>query len=403
MNNSRHPTTYRITLTPLSPFFFGGENTFGDDNRNYLVKSNYYPQQTTLLGFLRHLLLLENGLLADINDAIQDVGKASELIGEHSFEPTTDHAENKYGIIESLSSVFLLHHDNKTKKETAYWPAPLNEGYDKKEEKNDSWCLHIQPDNSCLSVLNSKQERKDKALCVLKRTDKEGKEEPYLAKNELEDYLLGSDNSTKRYEDVFKPIEKIGINRPNSHKPHTRHLASDSEEQDSGFYKQTAYLLTEGFSFAFYAVLSGNHKLQSEVVHMGAERSAFMMHVSEENAIPNNYGYASKIKGSVNSDKVAQIVLIADTYIEADLYDYCQFAITQTVPFRFLKTRLNQTKHYFDVSDEKTTAMKKSGKFQLLKRGSVLFVKKSDIENATKLIEKYKDFKQIGYNHFIIF
>jgi len=397
-------TIYRITLTPLSPFFFGGENTFGDDNRNYLVKSNYFPQQTALLGLLRYQLLVQNGLLSDVNGNVVDIEKAQKLIGECSFAPTPDNTHNQFGVIENISPIFLLRQDTTTQKETTYWTAPFNEGYNSKSKYSDAWHLHIEPNNSCLSARNSQQKTMAKPLCVLKRMDKDGKEEVYLAKNELETYLLGSDNSTKCYEDVFKSVEKIGINRPLSHKPHTSHLSTPNVAEESGFYKQTSYNLEQGFSFAFYATLTDDTKLHNNVVYLGAERSAFMMNVHKVDDIPKNYDYASKISGSVKSNEaVVQIVFISDTYVEADIYNYCQFAITQIVPFRFLQARLSKTRHYFDVSDEKIVAMQKSKKFQLLKRGSILFVRKSDIENATNLIKKYQDFTQIGYNQFIIF
>ena len=408
-------TIYRITLTPLSPFFFGGENTFGDNNRNYLVKSNYFPQQTALLGLLRYQLLVQNGLLSDINGNVVDTEKAQKLIGECSFAPTPDNTPNRFGVIENLSPIFLLHQNATTKKETAYWVAPFNEGYNK-DKCSDAWHLHIEPNNSCLSARNSQHKTMAKPLCVLKRMDKDEKEEVYLAKNELEPYLLGSDNKPRPYllgsdnkpkhyaPHVFKVVEKIGINRPLSHKPHTSHLSTPNVAEESGFYKQTSYNLEQGFSFAFYATLTDDTKLHNNVVYLGAERSAFMMNVHKVDDIPKNYDYASKISGSVKSNEaVVQIVLISDTYVEADIYNYCQFAITQIVPFRFLQARLSKTIHYFDVSDEKIVAMQKSKKFQLLKRGSILFVRKSDIENATSLIKKYQDFTQIGYNQFIIF
>lgn len=61
---------YLITLTPAGNYFFGNDRGFGDktDNPNailnYLVSGLKYPQQTTLLGFLRYELLRNAGCLA---------------------------------------------------------------------------------------------------------------------------------------------------------------------------------------------------------------------------------------------------------------------------------------------------------------------------------------------------
>ena len=56
-----------IQLAPLSDFFFGGEATFGQgQNQHYFVRSNPWPQQTTLLGMLRYELLKSAPLAFDL-------------------------------------------------------------------------------------------------------------------------------------------------------------------------------------------------------------------------------------------------------------------------------------------------------------------------------------------------
>ena len=65
--------TYRIELKPVETFFFGGEITFGNF-QNYLVKSNFFPQQTTLLGMVRKRLLDQYGLI-DENGRILQIDK----------------------------------------------------------------------------------------------------------------------------------------------------------------------------------------------------------------------------------------------------------------------------------------------------------------------------------------
>ncbi|MCK6695510.1 MAG: hypothetical protein L6Q97_25830, partial [Thermoanaerobaculia bacterium] len=53
-----------ITFHPADYYFFGGEETFDVDTvpgvRNYLVRSNRLPQQTAIVGLLRHILFLNN-------------------------------------------------------------------------------------------------------------------------------------------------------------------------------------------------------------------------------------------------------------------------------------------------------------------------------------------------------
>jgi hypothetical protein len=75
--------TMYLSLKPTGAFFFGGENTFESRGKvNYLVRSNPFPQQTGILGLLRHLLLDINGML-DSPGARQGSGS---LIKEYRSE-----------------------------------------------------------------------------------------------------------------------------------------------------------------------------------------------------------------------------------------------------------------------------------------------------------------------------
>ncbi len=74
---------YLIKLTPVDQFFFGGNITFGENKatQNYLVRSEKYPQQTTLLGMLRYQLLKTNSLLKiDRNYTKDELVKMKSLI-----------------------------------------------------------------------------------------------------------------------------------------------------------------------------------------------------------------------------------------------------------------------------------------------------------------------------------
>ena len=59
---------YLVRLKPLDSFFFSGRETFMSfetdtkEKTKYLVKSEYFPQQTTLLGVERKQLLIVNNL-----------------------------------------------------------------------------------------------------------------------------------------------------------------------------------------------------------------------------------------------------------------------------------------------------------------------------------------------------
>jgi hypothetical protein len=68
---------YKITLTPLEPYLFGGNTTFGkllsDKEKKetpelgtYLVKSRQFPQQIAILGMLRIVIMTKAILVCRI-------------------------------------------------------------------------------------------------------------------------------------------------------------------------------------------------------------------------------------------------------------------------------------------------------------------------------------------------
>ena len=126
----------KISLEPLSPYYFGGENKFneggevdGDRRSTYLLHSNPFPQQTGILGMLRNQLLLQNGLLANNNEKVQDCKKAASLIGEKSFKLA---GKNDFGVLEQVGMVFMRDADG-----NAWYPAPLDDVKMKKPEEDE--------------------------------------------------------------------------------------------------------------------------------------------------------------------------------------------------------------------------------------------------------------------------
>ena len=58
---------YLITFTPMEPYFFGGERTFGfgkesDRKPPYYIVSEKKPSQPTLFGTLRYIILSQNNV-----------------------------------------------------------------------------------------------------------------------------------------------------------------------------------------------------------------------------------------------------------------------------------------------------------------------------------------------------
>lgn len=104
---------YLITMRPLESFMFGTEQTFSDpgmtaDRRiSYIATSNQVPEQTTILGALRFMLLSKHGhVKADYSYTSEELAKNEGLIGKESFSFFAE--QQKFGAIHSISPVFLL-------------------------------------------------------------------------------------------------------------------------------------------------------------------------------------------------------------------------------------------------------------------------------------------------------
>ena len=85
--------TYFVKLTPTGKFFFGGDMRFGIDGKDgefssYIIESSVMPQQTSLLGMMRFLLLSNNNDLFDSeNNCIRQSVSVDDLSGEAFDDP----------------------------------------------------------------------------------------------------------------------------------------------------------------------------------------------------------------------------------------------------------------------------------------------------------------------------
>ena len=345
---------YLVKLTPHDKFFFGGERTFGENNQaNYFVVSNYFPQQTGVLGLIRHQLLLQCGDETIFKDnKIVDKSKADDLIGEKSFS-IGDGFDFK--MVKSLSPVYICDSNVKNTNESFYLPA------------NKEYHWHEKLNNEC------KEETVKKFLQIELNPYPLLKD--YDAKFSLPDLLMNKNGEMVQYEDIFKEHKQVGIRK--QYKGGTNEKA---------YYIQTFYKLINSFSFAFIVELDDRARFSSQdMVVFGGEQQAFKMDVSVfpddfESLIPN-------YEKSDNSDKV---VLVNDAYVTSDIMSVCDFAITETADFKFLVTD-NSTENYYSKP-------KKSDKYNLYKRGSVFY---GDTAKIVKELEN-KQFQKIGYNTYKI-
>lgn len=367
---------YLIRLSPLGRYFFGGERTFGfdNDNANYLVRSRYLPQQTTLLGMVRQQLLYANQLLnaSQLKAKVTNQSKAIDIIGDTGFKVGQN--PNSYGIINQLSALQLY------KDGQAYYPAPLD--YQKMWEKDTNGdAYHFQGEKGQAFLANLKEYNTKDASPLCRAWI-----------NQTGDLLKSNA--------IFQEKGQVGI---------IKRTAKTKDE--GGFYKQFYVQMSTGIDFAFYlslaAVTGVKHLPEQSVVHMGKEQSPFLMQTKEVSSIPTPPTLNSSPSMVAQTQK---IVLLSDTLLkETTLAAYSDFGVTEIVPFRYLSTSISQTKHFYNLVGDKKANNKvyqservsRSVKFNLLKRGSVIYSTKASAL-TTAIDQDHPEFKKIGYNQYII-
>jgi CRISPR-associated protein Cmr3 len=219
---------YLVTLTPLEPFLFGGDNTYGKvgdkENGTYLVKSRQFPQQSALLGMLKREIMTQSGVLSrKVRGEWVDIhnkAKAKGLVGEEKFDIKSPALQN-FGAIKSLGTVFLM-------------------------QNNTPYMKKVAIDN---------YEYKDGLLSK------------YTSKINIYDNFTSLDNAqTKISKEIFKEVEQTG---------------NKTGGEENSLFKKTSYLLKDNFQFAFY--LECEYALQNSIVSLGADGSSFKLEIKPSN------------------------------------------------------------------------------------------------------------------------
>ncbi len=124
--------TYLVKLKPLEEYTLGTELGFTDDQfhgggrSSYIATSSEVPDQTTLLGVVRYMLLKNSGLLKpNFHYSGEERAAMAELIGPESFD--FEKKDQTFGGIRELSPVFLIKDSNGTEQYIVPTPACLKE------------------------------------------------------------------------------------------------------------------------------------------------------------------------------------------------------------------------------------------------------------------------------------
>lgn len=218
---------YLVTLKPLEPFLFGGDNTFGklgnEVDSTYLVKSRYFPQQSAILGMIKKEIMIQSATLTrKIRGEWVDKYKKEEartLVGSEKFDIIRKDMQN-FGAIKRLSPLFLM--QNTTR-------------YIKKVDIDDF-------------------------------VYEDGLIRGYNPKKNIFDKFVSLDSDEKKsYDDIFEDIDQTG---------------NKIGGEDNSLFKKSSYALKDGFRFAFY--LECDYDLKESIVHLGADRSSFKIELTPD-------------------------------------------------------------------------------------------------------------------------
>lgn len=325
---------YLIKLTPLEPYFFGGEQNFayGQVKRavrqNYFIKSLLTPSQTTLLGALRYAVLAaENSLITDYKNAEQRAAY-NNLVGEKSFSFTE---ERDYGKIGSISPLFIMDGDD------YYVHTPMNH---KASQKSYSPFNVIACNELKVSCGNGFYA------------------EDYIAKEGCGGGWTRLDGSLEIIEDadMFLRVVKVGIN--------AHRTDGKLDNKESYFKKEYIHLRKEAFAFFAEIEASVGDKLCKGItVFLGQNKSAFELRAERcKNDLSNRI--SSAFSGKSNRPFY---YAIGDCYIENVPED---MFVAQSQLFRHLTTNTDDRFYYRINKSEKL--------YRLIKAGAVFYTSSDD-------------------------
>jgi CRISPR-associated protein Cmr3 len=337
-----------------------------ENEKDYYIKSLYYPQQTVILGMIRQELLVQNGLFPLDKS---DKEKAVRLIGESSFDP--ENMEQEFGVIEELSPVFI-----KRKGSRVFHVLPKDHG--------QTYNTHT--DGKIF--LNHPKASPKEFLPYFDGYDaKQGNPE-----------MLGSKESPQEFiqlKDIFIPDEQIGIKKGKS-----------GQTEEEGYYKQVFLRLKKGYAFSFYlrlkTTIDGEPvNFNDNFVFIGGERSAFGMEVELEEENKTVHDLFDQTLPELAGPK---IVLTGDAFVEPEILETCDFAVSGSVFSRNFRSYVRTTRKYWNLADKKNEETPFLGdRYNLLSRGTVLYYGNNrETLDRLKTLLDITGYKKIGFNYFKI-
>lgn len=380
MNSDKTTTGAQFLRFVLSPkgdrrVFFGGEKSAFKDE--YYLSSGYWPQQTTLLGMLRRLILEKSGHIDDDLDQREDW---PALIGKSSFDGT---ANQNFGIIERISPL-ALYHKALLKEYYCYrYPGHLKPRKlvgDIKTNYGGTTFTQLQyfagNEDKNASLYDPKQHHFSEKITDFGNAT----------------YPIESEMDESHYQNFgVKRTDHKGIFYKNVKDGITKNYLEDQKED--GFFKTESWHMSPEWAYSFRALIQNTDSipnwLDKAEVFLGGDSCPFRLEAEVCDDWIGNAG-----TGDI-------LVLLSDALVGYDIYNHCPIVVTDTVPFRNILTEYN------DVQFNKRPVLKWKGEDTigagqarvLLKKGSILFAEEGKGDTVAKALQN-NAFQKIGYNHF---
>lgn len=340
---------YILTFKPLKHFFFGNHKTFSDD---YLAISEYFPQNTQLLGALRLFIAEQSGLIKVYKNGKWCVRPEDLKLLTGSATSRDFRNNNDLGKINNLSQMFIVNKEL----DDAYFPTPFD--------------LEVSVDHIKYYILDNL----DGDYYLNNYNVKKSSSQHLANKNFWEQYINTdklSNKDIKKFTDVFQNHSQVGIELENK------------QTVDKQFYSKVDYQLDSQFLFA--CVIDLEEKIIDDgIIQIGAESSIFNLKVQKlEDTIIKYHPIVSRL--FTKPDIGDKLICISDTILNSTDDFQANFTI---VPHYKNFAMLDKTKSKFN---------KKTEQKRIIPTGTISYLKEKTLPKEQNI----GAFSKMGYNQFI--
>lgn len=356
---------YLLTFKPLKHFFFGNNKTFSDD---YLAISEYFPQNTQLLGALRLFIAEQSGLMKVYRSG-KWCDKPEELKSITGSATSKDFmTNNDLGKIQNLSQMFIVSKNL----DDAYFFIP----FDVKVEKETLKYYELASinDDYYLKNYDSKHHQSkylgNKNFWVNYLMNQE------LNITDIEQFDYEKDKESKIEKGFFISHSQVGIELQN------KQTVKD-KDGNGKFYSKIDYQLNDKFLFA--CVIDLEEKILDDgIIQIGAESSIFDMKIQElETTNIQNHPIISQFFKPI--EKADKLVCLSDTILNSTSDLNAKFSI---IPYHKSFGMLEKLKEKFkDKTSQK----------RVIPTGSITYLKDEELP----IIQTIGAYEKMGYNQFI--